>query len=168
MKTLTIIEVNAYTRESDGVEMLAIQTAQGPMHTQTTYLNKKAKSIGKTVGQILGNVRAYELVASEGSFRVQKEGQPYSHKDKDGNVPEGNYKSNSVSGRFSLQLTQAGSMQQMVAESMASQMAASFGMSFNTPTQVEETKEVVIDEPKVETVEENIPVVVEENNAPDI
>ena len=156
MKQLSIIAFNAYTTES-GVEKFAVRTNAGIVYFTKDYLAKKAKSIGKTINDILSNGSQYVINAEEVVER--KEGVEFTYTDKDGVEQTVTPKSDYLDTEsISLSLNQSGSLNQMIASSVADRIADSLAGAFGglglpstnqnpvSSDTEEEDEEIVIDD----------------------
>ena len=139
MKTLSIHAFNAFSRANE-TEMFAIRTNQGIVYATKDYMIKKAKNIGKNINDILSNSGQYVINAEEVTER--HEGVEYTYTDRDDVEQTTTPNSDFLEvGSFDLALNQAGSLNQMIADSVANRIAdqlvgafSGLGMSTNQNT----------------------------------
>jgi tartrate dehydratase alpha subunit/fumarate hydratase class I-like protein len=124
MKTLNIVSISAFTAKN-GSEKFAIQTNEGTMYPTKEYLEKKVKSLGISLAGLLGNTRSYEITME--APEIHKAGVAYEYTDKDGVVKTATPTASFINGSFNLQLTQAGSLNAMIAQSVSDLFAKQFG-----------------------------------------
>jgi len=159
MKNLSIVAFNAFERES-GQEMFAIQTDNGVVYATAEYMNRKAKSIGKSIQEILGNAGSYKIVAENVTSR--KEGVEFTYTDSSGNEQTSTPNSDYLEvPSFNLALSESGSLNQMIANSVAEKLAAKFGITSSVPSvesnKVSEEKEVT--EPTIVVAENEAEII---------
>jgi hypothetical protein len=127
MKTLSIISASQF--EQNGVQKVALKTAEGTVFTQLDYLNKKVKALGLILSAFLGNLTAYVVVMEKPI--VRKEGVAFKYTKADSTEGESTPKSTYIEGGFDIQLSQAGSLNAMIAGSIAERFAMSMGLTLN-------------------------------------
>ena len=124
-----IVSLNPFNRQKDNTPMFAVQTDKGVMYLQKSYLVRKCESLGLTLEQFLGNPGAYRISVPKDKVFYRKANESFTYIDsnkKDQTVtPTSDYVD---VNNISLNLSESGSLNSMIANAVAAKIAGSLGL----------------------------------------